>query len=199
MNRERIFQVADSQNGYFTSKQAEESGYARANFHRFVRSGEWVKEHRGIYRLSMYPIQDRPELVLWTLWSRNKKGEFLGVWSHQTALDIHELTDIMPAKMHMTVPKEFRKNQQIPEILTLHYAHLSEDEVEKRRGYKVTTPIRTFADIISAESVSIDQITMGIKDALRRGLFSKHQITRNQTVYPQLMRFYKENIDENTI
>lgn len=199
MNREKLFEVANRQNGYFTSKQAEECGYARANFHRFLDSGEWIKEHRGIYRLSLYPIQDRPELVLWSLWSRNKKGKSQGVWSHQTALDIHELTDIMPAKMHMTVPKEFRKNQPIPEILVLHYAHLNEGEIEKRRGYKVTTPLRTFADIISAESVSIDQITMGIRDALKRGLFSKNQIVRSQVVYPQLIRFFKENIDENSV
>ena len=120
-----------------------------------MHSKEWIEEWRGIYRLAHYPIQERPELVLWTLWSRNKKGEPQGVWSYETALDIHELTDVMPVKMHMTVPKGFRKNQEVPELLVLHHANLIEDEVEARRGFRVTTPLRTFSDIISAESVAV--------------------------------------------
>src|SRR5688572_4936181 len=106
-SRDRLFEVADRQQGFFTSQQAENCGFHRSHFRRFLDSGEWVKEIRGIYRLSRYPILDRPELVLWTLWSRNKQGESQGVWSHETALDIYEITDVMPAKMHMTVPTEF--------------------------------------------------------------------------------------------
>ncbi len=194
MNRGKLFEVADRQQGFFSSQQAEECGYVRANFHRFLKSGEWIKEVRGIYRLARYPIQERAELILWSLWSRSKKGEPQGVWSHETALDIHELTDIMPTKMHMTVPKSFRKSQKIPEVLVLHHANLSEDEIEERRGYKVTTPMRTLADVITTESVAIDQIEIGIKDALKRGLISKRQI-QSQTRYPQVMHFFMEYIE----
>ncbi len=45
-----------------------------------------------------YPVTERSELVLWILWSRDKKGNPQGVWSRQTALDIHEISDIMPSK-----------------------------------------------------------------------------------------------------
>src|SRR6185295_9149448 len=106
-NRSKLFDIADSQQGYFTSKQAEECGIPRSHFGRKLRSGEWVKEQRGIYRLAYYPIPDRPELVLWALWSRDRQGVPQGVWSHETALDIHDLSDVMPAKMHMTVPTHF--------------------------------------------------------------------------------------------
>jgi hypothetical protein len=46
--------------------------------------------------------------------------------SHDTALSLHELSDIMTSKLHMTVPKHFRRNSLIPEVLLLHRADLGE-------------------------------------------------------------------------
>ncbi|MBS0622974.1 MAG: type IV toxin-antitoxin system AbiEi family antitoxin domain-containing protein [Verrucomicrobia bacterium] len=46
-----LFEIADRQQGYFTTQQAVKCGYSRTNLHRYVASGEWVKEQRGIYRL----------------------------------------------------------------------------------------------------------------------------------------------------
>ncbi|SCA64183.1 hypothetical protein SCG7086_CL_00100 [Chlamydiales bacterium SCGC AG-110-P3] len=49
--------------------QAQASSIPRSNFHRRLASGEWVREQRGIYRLARYPVIDRPELVIYSLWS----------------------------------------------------------------------------------------------------------------------------------
>jgi len=118
MNQDtKLFNMTDRQQGFFTAKQAEKCGYARSNFHLKLSSGEWTKELRGIYRLGRYPVTDRPELVLWSLWSRNNQDIPQGTWSHETALDIHELSDVMPTKMHMTVPVHFRRRLAIPRIL----------------------------------------------------------------------------------
>ena len=180
-NKERLFEMADRQLGYFTSQQAEECGYSRSNFYRFLQSGEWVKEIRGVYRLSHYPIQDRPELVLWTLWSRNKKGEPQGVWSHATALDIHDLSDVMPAKMHMTIPQGFRKNQAIPKHLILHHSDLPKSDIEMRQGYRVTTPRRTLIDVVKEQGISLEQIVLALRQALQRGLISKREIQNDES------------------
>ncbi len=180
-SKERLFEVADRQQGYFTSQQAEECGYPRSNFHRFLKSGEWIREIRGIYRIARYPTQDRPELAFWTLWSRNKKGEPQGIWSHETALDIHELSDIMPAKMHLTVPQGFRRNQIIPKVLVLHYGNLVRMDIEVRQGYCVTTPLKTLIDVVKDQSISLDQIELGIQQALERGLVSKREIQRSES------------------
>jgi predicted transcriptional regulator of viral defense system len=191
-SKDKLFDVADRQQGYFTTSQAEECGYHRSHFHRFLNSGEWVKEIRGIYRLSRYPVQDRSELVLWTLWSRNKQGVPQGVWSHETALDIYEITDVMPAKMHMTVPKNFRQNQPIPEVLVLHYDDLFNEEVEERQGYCVTKPVKTLIDVTIDQSVSEDQIELGINQALKQGLIFKCEIQRNEEAH-KLLRYIHDN------
>lgn len=178
-NKKSLFELAESQQGYFTTQQAEECGYSRSNFKRFLSSGEWIKELRGVYRLARYPIQDRPELVLWTLWSRNKKGVPQGVWSHETALDIHDLTDMMPVKMHMTVPKTFRRSQKVPSVLFLHYGILCSKDVETRQGYFVTSPIKTLIDVANNESIPLDQLELGVQQALKRGLITRKEIERN--------------------
>lgn len=183
--RNKLFEVADRQQGYFTSKQAEECGFSRSHFNRKIRSGEWIKEQRGIYRLANYPITDRPELVLWSLWSRDKKGCPQGIWSHETALDIYELSDIMPSKMHMTVPSRFRKQGAIPKNLKIHVAELSENDVENRQGYRVTTPLRTLLDVIKENVVAQDQIVQAIREGLERGLLSLHDIVQT----PELARY----------
>jgi predicted transcriptional regulator of viral defense system len=134
---------------------------------------------RGIYRLARYPVTDRSELVLWILWSRDKKGNPQGVWSHETALDIHELSDIMPSKMHMTVPLRFRKRVAIPKHLKLHFATLAKSDQETWQGYQVTTPLRTLIDVIEEGIVSHEQIEQAIRDGLRKGVLTFSDLNKN--------------------
>jgi hypothetical protein len=163
---QKLLQIAESQQGYFTSRQAEGCGFSRTNFHRQVQSGKWGRETpSGIYRLTDYPSTSRTELALWTLWSADRKGKPQGIWSHETALDIHELSDVSPSKLHMSVPRTFRKGTQIPNHLHLHFVDtISESEIETRQGYRVTTPLRTLADVIQEGSTQHEQIEMAIVD-----------------------------------
>ena len=110
----RLFEVAEEQQGFFTTKQAKAAGFAENTHPYHVQIGNWIREYRGIYRLALFPAPDRPDLVLWSLWSRNRREVIEGVFSDQTALSLHELSDLNPAKLHMTVPKRFRRNSDIP-------------------------------------------------------------------------------------
>lgn len=179
MGRNELFEIADSQQGYFTSLQAGDCGISRSNFHRFLASGEWIREMRGIYRLARYPLTDRPELVLYSLWSRDRKGNVQGVWSHDTALDIHNLSDLMPVKMHMTVPQKFRKGS-IPLMLSLHYNQLTTKDIEQHQGYRVTTPLKTLIDVAQEGRISPDLIAQGIRQALARGQISRGDLHGGQ-------------------
>ncbi len=177
-----LFDIADRQQGYFTARQAEECGFHRAHFHRFLSSGKWINEQRGIYRLAHYPVTERPELVIWSLWSQDRAGNIQGVWSHATALDIYELSDVMPAKMHMTVPKRFRKGVPIPKLLILHFTNLSEQDVQRQQGYLVTTPFRTLLDIVADRGLSDDLITQALEEAIQKGLVSRKELKTNEII-----------------
>jgi hypothetical protein len=46
----RLYETAHAQGGFLTARQAREAGY-EDNVHPYqVRSGNWVREARGVYR-----------------------------------------------------------------------------------------------------------------------------------------------------
>lgn len=173
-----LYQVASLQQGYFTARQAKEAGYADSRFPYHVRKGRWIREGRGIYRLANYPLGDRPDLVYWSLWSCNRSGEIQGVFSHQTALAIHDLSDVMPASYYLTVPENFRRYHKPPKNLVLHFTDLREEEVSEFEGYKVTNPERTIRDVLLDESISDEVIIQAIVDGLQKGVISSSLLTR---------------------
>ena len=190
----RLFDVAEQQQGFFTTKQAKTAGFAENTHPYHVHAGNWIREHRGIYRLSLFPAADRPDLVLWALWSRNRNEEVEGVYSHQTALSLYDLSDLNPAKLSMTVPTDFRRNSEIPGILTLHYANLPEEDVQSAQGFRFTRPLRTVLDLIGEGEVEKRFIIQAMRQALNRGLITHHQIqdrqisTQVQKMFDEVMR-----------
>src|SRR5258706_9593569 len=101
----RLYETAQSQQGFFTTKQAIRGGLAEKTHAYHVKAGNWIRVHRGIYRLADFPPTERPDLMLWCLLSQNRREIPEGTYSHQNSLSLHEISDIMPSKLHMTVPK----------------------------------------------------------------------------------------------
>src|ERR1039458_4034140 len=132
----RLYEIAEGQEGFFTTKQAKAAGFAENTHPYHVQARNWIREHRGIYRLASFPRGERPDLMLWSLWSRNRKEEVQGVYSHQTALSLHDLSDVMPAKLHMTVPRSFRRNSEVPRVLALHFADLLQSGIGAADGVR---------------------------------------------------------------
>ena len=99
-----------------------------------------------------------------------------GVYSHETALSLFELGEVMPSKLHMTVPTRFRRTGTIPPVLSLHYNCLVEIDFEKRQGFYVTTPVRTIADIIESGTMTSRQLASVVSSANKRGLITKANI-----------------------
>ena len=172
----RLFEVAEAQEGFFTTKQAKAAGFAENTHPYHVQVGNWIREHRGIYRLALFPIAEYPDLVKWALWSKNRNEVTEGVYSHQTALSLYELSDLNPAKLHMTVPTHFRRNSAIPRILVLHYADLADEDVQSVQGFKRTRPLRTILDLIEADTVERAFLRQALRQAFDRGLINRRQI-----------------------
>lgn len=172
----KLYDLAAHQGGFFTARQAREAGY-EDNVHSYhVRSRNWIREERGVYRLSQFPLPPRPDLMVWQLWSRNRQDEPQGVFSHATALSLYELSDVMPATLHMTVPPGFRRMAAIPEVLRLHRARLADREVQTIDGVRVTTPLRTLLDVIAEGAIAQELLVQSVDQALRRGVIMRRQL-----------------------
>lgn len=192
-----LFAVAEGQQGYFTSKQATNAGYQLGSQAHHVKSGNWTRVERGIYRLTRFPQSSEEQLVIYALWSRNREGRPEGVYSHQTALSIHELSDANPAKLHMTVPAAFRRTAKTPNVLVLHRANLNPKDIELRQGFAVTRPLRTIADLAVAESTARDLVQQALMEGRRSGVITAREISmlgRN----PQLPLWFQELLAANT-
>ena len=168
--------MAQTQGGFFTTRQAREAGFEDNVHSHHVRSGNWVRERRGVYRLAQFPLPARPDLIVWQLWSRNRDDQPQGVFSHATALTLHALSDAMPAKLDMTVPPGFQRMAAIPEVLRIHRARLGSRDVETVDGVRVTTPLRTLIDTIVEGQLALELQAQAVEEALRRGLVRRRQL-----------------------
>jgi predicted transcriptional regulator of viral defense system len=190
----RLYEIAEVQNGFFTTKQAKGAGFAENTHPYHVHAGNWVREHRGIYRLASFPRGERPDLMLWSLWSRNRGEAAQGVYSHQTGLSLHDLSDVMPANLHMTVPRSFRRNSEIPRVIVLHFADLPQSDIGVVHGVRVTRPMRTILDVLAGGEMPLATLRQALLEGLRRGLIRRSEITearKHHADRKQLQTFFQ--------
>ena len=183
---DQLFNIAQTQGGFFTARQAEEAGFDPHNFTYHIKAGNWERECRGVYRLSNYPMVEHPDLIVWSLWSRGRDEKPKGVYSHETALSIFNLSDIMPSKLHMTVPSNFRRSAKTPKILVLHYADLQPEEIRGNEEYKVTRPIKAILDLCKDKRIEDELLLQALAEGKAHGLITQEEINKNRS---QLIAF----------
>lgn len=168
-------ELAADQGGYFTAGQALTLGYTYRQQHFHRQRASWRAVDRGLFRLPDFPASPHEDLIRWSLWSRDQRGRIQAVVSHETALAVHEIGDIMPRAAHLTVSRGFRK--LIPKGIVLHRGEVSPSEREQHTGFWVTTPLRTLLDVAES-ALSPEHLTAAIRDALERGLVREVRLRR---------------------
>ena len=167
---EALYNLASSQAGYFHLDQALKLGFGRPLLSYHVQVGNLRRERRGVYRLVQFPSSESEELVVHWLWSKRE-----GVFGHETALALHQLSDVMPRHVHLTVPPAWaRRRVKVPTALRLHYSEIPASERTKRGAIPVTTPFRTIRDCLES-SVSPELVTQALEQAARRGEILKRE------------------------
>ncbi len=88
-----LFDLAAGQDGLFSTAQAAEAGYSPQLLQKHLRAGRVRRVRRGVYRLVHFPPGEHEDLAAVWLWSNRA-----GVFSHETALSLHELSDGLTGK-----------------------------------------------------------------------------------------------------
>lgn len=167
-----LFDVSQAQAGYFTTKQAAHAGYS-PQLLAYYRGDRVERVRRGIYRLVHFPSSDHEDLVVFWLWSEQE-----GVFSHETALALHDLSDILPSRIHLTLPASWRHRRlRVPTGLVLHFADLGDGDRSSFDAVPVTGPLQTLSDCIETH-VEPRLVEQAIRQARRRGLISATDETR---------------------
>lgn len=159
-----LFGVASDQHGFFTAADARGCGFSSDLLGYHVATSRLLPVGRGIYRLRDFPSDAGGDIA--EAWIRTGK---VGVVSHESALELLDLGDVIPRSVHFTVPRGLRGRRPFPGI-TLHTTviPLAPDEVTERVGLPVTAPLRTILDAAAAGTPP-EQIQMVAREAMSRG------------------------------
>ena len=169
---DRLYEMAAGQQGMFTTKQAAEAGYSPQLLVHHTRGGKLVRVRRGVYRLVYFPLGEHEELVTAWLWS-----ERAGLMSHQTALALHGLSDVLPAHVHLTLPSAWRRRRfRVPPDVVLHHADVEPEDRAWFGVVPVTAPRRTLSDC-AKDGLSPEILGQAARQALRRGLVVRGELS----------------------
>jgi len=170
---DRLYGVALRQEGHFTTQQAKGAGYSSQLLVKYLRSGRIFRVRRGVYRLKHFPPGQQEDLVAIWLWSGQA-----GVFSHETALMLHDLSDVLPGRIHLTVPGGWRERRlRVPEGVVLHYSDVRKPERAWIGVVPVTSVPRTLADC-AADHLSPDVLSAAVEQALTRGVVAKSEVAQ---------------------
>lgn len=160
-----IMAVAVEHGGYVTPALLEPSGVPAVELRKMEARGTLASAGRGIYRVPALPPDRFDEFILAGLWANGR-----GVISHDSALVVHELCDINPIRVHLTIPRSYRISRAGGDRYTLHRADFGRDDITRLDGVPVTTIRRTLTD--SLGNVPTYLVRQAIATAYERGAFT---------------------------
>jgi predicted transcriptional regulator of viral defense system len=174
-DRLRLFEVASEQGGYFTAEQARACGYSFALLSHHTKSGRFLRIRRGLYRLREYPSSPREDvLAAWLA-----VGKDTAVVSHESALDLLDLSDVIPDAAHLTVPRSRRNLPSLPGVrIHTTMRQLQPSDLTYRDGMVITSATRTILDLAEAGTAP-DQVELAVIQAVERGLAVPDQLRRD--------------------
>lgn len=161
-----LFALASEQAGYFTGAQAHACGYSWTMLSHHAATGRFIRLRRGLYRLRDYPSSPHEQVMAAWL----AAGKENAVVSHESALDLLDLSDVSPDRVHLTIPRS-RRGIAAPPGVALHTAahELPPQDTMTWDGVRLTTPLRSILD--AAEyGTGPEQIVMAVRQAVERGL-----------------------------
>lgn len=162
-----LYDIAEKQAGYFAANQASEVGFSWERLSSNVKAGLFQRVARGVYRLVRFPGSASEDLfVAWLRTGRN------AVISHESALSVYELSDVLPGEVHVIVPRTASRRRK---GIRQHTNQLAPDEITSREGLPVTTVSRTIADV-SVSGLAEELIQQAIRESLQRGLTSQDEL-----------------------
>lgn len=137
-----------------------------------------------MYRLHNFPPSPHEQIVAGSLRTPPSADAIV---SQQSALELHDLSDVIADQIHVSVPRD-RRRKAVPG-LTLHVTQLPILAKERREilGVPVTSVERTILDVLR-EGGPNEQVELAISQALRRGLSTRRRLTLTAEAFPKTVQ-----------
>jgi predicted transcriptional regulator of viral defense system len=180
-----LYVVAEGHAGYLTARAAAQAGIGRSTLSHHARpGGRLVHVARGVYRLRDFPSSPHEHIVAG--WLRTPPSAD-AVVSHESALELYDLSDVIADEVHVTVPRA-RRRKPIQGVVI----HPTTFPVTKRQrrdvlGMPVTTVDRTIIDVLRSAGLT-EQVEAAVAEALRRGLTTKRRLRATAEQFPKTVQ-----------
>ncbi len=161
--------LALAHGGYFDRADAQAHGVGDVALRRRLAKGRYERIYPGVYRLAIAPTSPHDELFLAWVWSN-----YRAVISHESALALYGLSDLLPSQVHLSVPLDFRRASG-PFRTHRVREPLPDRDRAVYEGLPVTTAARSIVDA-AAEGADPEQIDKAIAQSISRGLATSEQI-----------------------
>lgn len=183
---EYINRLLNLGNGVLLTSDAEKAGISRMQLSRMVKNGILVRSERGVY-VKDYEIGDE----LYSIQKRAKKI----IYSHETALFLHRLTDRTPFRYSITVPSGYKPSQHIKNKCKVYYIKqnlmdLGKIELPSGFGHLVISydTERTICDVLRSRNKIDNQIFV---DALKNYFTNKNMNLNRLENYAQQFNVFE--------
>jgi predicted transcriptional regulator of viral defense system len=153
--------------GYFDRADALAHGFSKQLLQHHVATGRFERVYPGVYRLAVAPPAQHDDLLLAWVWSN-----YRGAVSHDSALALYGLSDLLPSHIHLTVPVDFRRASG---PYTIHRVPLPDADRTTYEGVATTTAARAIVDA-AADGADPEQIARAVDQSIARGLATGPQI-----------------------
>jgi predicted transcriptional regulator of viral defense system len=190
IDHDGLYWIAESQAGYFTAEQALSAGMDRSTLRHHARpGGRYERVRRGLYRLRHFPSSRHEHVV--AAWLALPGP---AVVSHESALELYDLSDVIPNAVHITLPRAKRGQRPRPGVRFHTLQHPpGPKEIRRFAGVPVTSPERSIVDSLEA-GTQPDQIEFAIRQALQRGLTTSGRLRAAAAGRPTRVRAFVDRL-----
>lgn len=180
---EKIIEIINENNGYITSLQVTKENIPRVYLKLLVDKGLLERSSRGVY-ISPSMLDDE----MFNLQNQFKKG----IFSHETALFLHDLTDRTPVRYKMTFPAGYNTTSAKNENITTYYSIKDRYEIgittvltSSGSKVKVYNAERTLCDLLQKRSNTDLQV---LTEAIKR---YTHQTIKDIPLLSEYAKLFK--------
>lgn len=172
-----LVSIATDQHGLVTVADAGGVGLEPHRLRRWAAEGLLSRVSHGVYRVEAVAGDRLAQQQAALLWPRCD-----AVLVGETALDLHDLSDIIPARMHIAVPAAHRLRRTPPAWLRVHRRDIPNTDRTVMQGLAVVT--RACAILDAVDFNLGDRFINEAVDAARR----RRELTEHDELRIELAR-----------
>lgn len=165
-----IADIANEQYGYVTPADVRERDIDPMNLVRMAGRGTLERRATGVYRLPLTPPGPLDAYMEAVLWPHGVRG----VLGSETALELYELSDVNPAKIHIVVPPGYRVRRALPATYRIHREQLDRVDVTAFEGIPIVTAARAIRQA-AADHIGPALIAQAIDHGQRNGNLTRRE------------------------